>query len=181
MKALGARAVPVPKSIDIFFLKEEIEASDTVTAIEAVMSVDSERLRLEEQGEELNHILSDLAEKEDGYEDEDGKTADQLQEEVMETLNSVYERLDALDASTAEVRARTILRGLGFTHDMQAKTTSEFSGGWRMRVSLARALFVSPGTVHTVSTPDYHSGALVQLINSHSNFYIIRSNQSVCS
>ena len=36
------------------------------------------------------------------------------------------------------------------------------------------AIFVSPGTVHTVSTTEYHSGALVQLINSHSNFYIIQ-------
>ena len=144
MKALGARAVPIPRSIDIFFLKEEIEASDSVTALEAVMSVDAERLRLEEQAEELNHMVSDLAEKEDGYEDEDGKTADELQEEIMETLNSVYERLDALDAATAEVRARTILKGLGFTHAMQSKKTKEFSGGWRMRVSLARALFIQP-------------------------------------
>ena len=144
MKALGARAVPIPRSIDIFFLKEEIEASDTVTALEAVMSVDAERLALEQQAEELNHMLSELAEKEEGYEDEDGKTVDEIQEEVMETLNSVYERLDALDAATAEVRARTILKGLGFTHAMQSKKTREFSGGWRMRVSLARALFIQP-------------------------------------
>ena len=62
----------------------------------------------------------------------------------MEALNSVYERLDALDASTAEVRARSILKGLGFTHEMQEKKTKDFSGGWRMRVSLARALFIQP-------------------------------------
>jgi len=52
--------------------------------------------------------------------------------------------LDALDADTAETRARSILQGLGFTHQMQSKSTKDFSGGWRMRVSLARALFIQP-------------------------------------
>ena len=59
-------------------------------------------------------------------------------------LNIVYERLDEMDASTAEVRARSILKGLGFTHAMQGKMTKDFSGGWRMRVALARALFIKP-------------------------------------
>ena len=129
MKALGARAVPIPRGIDIFFLKEEVESSDTMTALEAVMSVDEERLRLEKQADELNHVLTALAEDTSGEVDEEtGKTAEEQQEEVMEALNSVYERLDALDASTAEVRARSILSGLGFTHEMQSKTTSSFSG-----------------------------------------------------
>ena len=142
LKAIGARAVPVARSIDIFFLKEEVEASDTLTALEAVMSVDQERMRLEATAEELNQLLATLAEKEGA--DEDGKSPEEIQEEVMETLTSVYERLDALDAETAEVRARSILKGLGFTHEMQSKKTKDFSGGWRMRVSLARALFIQP-------------------------------------
>jgi ATP-binding cassette subfamily F protein 2 len=142
MKALGARAIPIPRGIDIFFLSEEVEPSDTMTAIEAVMSVDEERTRLEEQAEDLNNLMSALAEQEASPEDE--KTPEEQQDEVMEVLNSIYERLDDLDATTAEVRARTILKGLGFTHEMQGKFTKEFSGGWRMRVSLARALFIQP-------------------------------------
>jgi len=153
LKALGARAVPIPNSIDIFFLKEEIEPSDTVTALEAVMSVDEERLKLEQQAEELNLLLGELADNPEQVlaasaggdgEDAETKTADEVQEEIMEALNLVYERLDALDAATAEVRARSILSGLGFTHEMQSKKTRDFSGGWRMRVSLARALFIQP-------------------------------------
>uniref|UniRef100_A0A7S3KVU2 ABC transporter domain-containing protein n=1 Tax=Amphora coffeiformis TaxID=265554 RepID=A0A7S3KVU2_9STRA len=143
LKALGARAIPIPHSIDIFFLSEEVEPSDTVTALEAVMSVDEERLRLENQANDLNHLLAEVAENPDKFADEE-KTADEQQEEIMEVLNNVYERLDALDASTAEVRARSILKGLGFTHEMQGKKTKDFSGGWRMRVSLARALFIQP-------------------------------------
>lgn len=134
LKALGARAVPIPKSIDIFFLSEEIEPSDTMTALDAVMSVDEERLALEHQAEELNQLMASLAEGGQGISDsEDGKTAEEQQEEVMEALNVIYERLDALDADTAEVRARSILKGLGFTHEMQHKLTKDFSGGWRMR------------------------------------------------
>ena len=143
LKALGARAVPIPHSIDIFFLSEEVEPSDTITALEAVMSVDEERLRLERQADDLNHLLAAVAENPDDYVDEE-KTAEEQQEDIMEALNAVYERLDALDASTAEVRARSILKGLGFTHEMQEKKTKDFSGGWRMRVSLARALFIQP-------------------------------------
>lgn len=148
LKALGARAIPIPNSIDIFFLKEEVEPSDTMTALDAVMSVDEERMKLERQAEDLNTLMTQLVESppEEPELDEDGeaKTADEIQEEIMEALNLVYERLDALDAATAEVRARSILSGLGFTHDMQSKKTKDFSGGWRMRVSLARALFIQP-------------------------------------
>jgi len=131
LNALGARAVPIPDGIDIFHLKEEVAASET-TAFEAVMSVDEERERLEKDADDLNNILTEL-------EDDEEK-----QEKIMELLNIVYERLDEMDASTAEVRARSILKGLGFTHEMQGKMTKDFSGGWRMRVALARALFIKP-------------------------------------
>lgn len=50
----------------------------------------------------------------------------------------LYERLEELDADKAEVRASRILNGLGFTAAMQRKQLKDFSGGWRMRVALAR-------------------------------------------
>lgn len=141
MKALGARAVPIPGGIDTFHLKEEIEASDTMTALQAVMAVDEERERLEKEAENLNNALSALSESEDTT---GSMSLEEQQEQIMELLNTVYERLDELDAATAETRARSILKGLGFTHEMQSKKTKDFSGGWRMRVSLARALFIQP-------------------------------------
>ncbi len=55
-----------------------------------------------------------------------------------EKLMEIYERLEELDADKAEVRASRILFGLGFTPAMQQKNLKDFSGGWRMRVSLAR-------------------------------------------
>lgn len=56
----------------------------------------------------------------------------------------IYERLEDISADTAEARAANILHGLGFTSDMQNKMAKDFSGGWRMRIALARALYVKP-------------------------------------
>lgn len=50
----------------------------------------------------------------------------------------LYERLEELDADKAAVRASRILHGLGFSAAMQQKKLKDFSGGWRMRVALAR-------------------------------------------
>lgn len=152
--------MPIPSSIDLFFLKEEIEPSDTITALDAVMSVDEERLKLERQAEDLNHYLAELAENPPPEDPDDPKTPEELQEEIMDALNSVYERLDDLDASTAEVRARSILSGLGFTHEMMSKKTKDFSGGWRMRVSLARALFIQPMCL-LLDEPTNHLGTYI--------------------
>ncbi|KAL9680389.1 hypothetical protein QQ045_018268 [Rhodiola kirilowii] len=49
-----------------------------------------------------------------------------------------------MGSDAAEAQASKILAGLGFTKDMQGHATLSFSGGWRMRISLARALFVQP-------------------------------------
>jgi ATP-binding cassette subfamily F protein 3 len=59
-------------------------------------------------------------------------------------IGDIHIRLAEIDAHTAEARASTILKGLGFEKDRQLAPTSELSGGWRMRVSLAGVLFSQP-------------------------------------
>ena len=98
--------------------------------MECVLKVDTQRLQLEEQANTLSDQLSTL----------EGQEADQLNTKLCE----IYERLEALDAATANARASTILTGLGFDVDAQNKKTKDFSGGWRMRIALARALFICP-------------------------------------
>ena len=56
----------------------------------------------------------------------------------------VHERLMTIGADSAPARAATILAGLGFDEAAQARPVAEFSGGWRMRVALATALFANP-------------------------------------
>ncbi|XP_018079582.2 ATP-binding cassette sub-family F member 2 [Xenopus laevis] len=120
LSAVGGREVPIPDHIDIYHLTREMPPSDK-SALQCVMEVDTERNMLEKEAERLAH--------------EDAE---------CEKLMELYERLEELDAAKAEVRASRILHGLGFTPAMQRKKLKDFSGGWRMRVALARALFIRP-------------------------------------
>ncbi len=61
-----------------------------------------------------------------------------------ERLAEIHERLRAIGADAAPARAAAILAGLGFDEAAQARAVSSFSGGWRMRVALATALFAAP-------------------------------------
>lgn len=127
MKAIAARAIPIPDALDIYFLDSEYPATD-ITALDAVMESNDEVKKLETRAELLNEAMAEADEEQ--------------QMTIMETLDAIHDRLDQLDASSAEARATSILHGLGFTTAMQKMTTKEFSGGWRMRVALARALFL---------------------------------------
>ena len=129
LKAIAAYAIPIPQAIDICYLDGEYEKSDK-TALEAVFEVNEEVNELEARAETLNANMADA--------DED------QQAEIQNQLEIIYEKLDALDVNTAEARAAEILFGLGFTPNMQTMTTKEFSGGWRMRIALARVLFLKP-------------------------------------
>ncbi|KAG0585906.1 hypothetical protein M758_2G047700 [Ceratodon purpureus] len=132
LTSIGLREVPIPEHMDIYHLTREIDATD-MTSLEAVMNVDEERLVLEREAEKL-------AQQDDGG---------------GEPLERIYERLEAMDSATAEMRAAQILHGLGFTKKMQNKKTRDFSGGWRMRIALARALFMNP-TILLLDEPTNH-------------------------
>lgn len=123
LRILGERQVPIPEHIDIFYLTGEVEATDH-SALQAVLAnLESEVARLEKEAEALSAT-------------EEGAESERLME--------IYDRLEELDPKTAASRAGKILHGLGFSKSMQQKATKDFSGGWRMRIALARALFVSP-------------------------------------
>ncbi|MDM7255659.1 MAG: ABC-F family ATP-binding cassette domain-containing protein [Paracoccus sp. (in: a-proteobacteria)] len=59
-------------------------------------------------------------------------------------IAEIQTRLADIDAWSAEARASAILKGLGFSIEDQARPTSDFSGGWRMRMALAGVLFAQP-------------------------------------
>lgn len=125
LKALAAREAPIPEHIDVFLLNEEYPKSD-LSALEAVI------LEARKELKRLEDLLDHLMETEGG-------------ESTL--LDDIYERIDSMDAATFESRAASILHGLGFDKEYMTRKTKDLSGGWRMRVSLARALFVRPTLV----------------------------------
>uniref|UniRef100_A0A8D0HIX3 ATP binding cassette subfamily F member 1 n=1 Tax=Sphenodon punctatus TaxID=8508 RepID=A0A8D0HIX3_SPHPU len=136
LKHIANRALSIPPNIDVLLCEQEVIADET-PAVQAVLKADTKRLKLLEEEKRLQVQL----EKGD--------------DSASERLEKVYEELRAMGAAAAEAKARRILAGLGFNPEMQNRQTKKFSGGWRMRVSLARALFMEP-TLLMLDEPTNH-------------------------
>lgn len=78
-----------------------------------------------------------------------------LKNASVEELGEIHERLNAIGASSAEARAAVILNGLGFKNSDFIRPVREFSGGWRMRLALAAALF-QPSDILLLDEPTNH-------------------------
>ncbi|KIW86936.1 uncharacterized protein Z519_12401 [Cladophialophora bantiana CBS 173.52] len=122
LKAIDKREFPFPEHVDIYLLNEGAPPTDMGALEWVIKEAEKEVKRLDDLAEEI------------------------LEKEGPEspTLLEIYERSEAMDPSTFEVRASLILTGLGFNKKTIHKKTKDMSGGWRMRVALARALFVKP-------------------------------------
>lgn len=120
-----------PRTLKVLHVEQETMGSD-MSVQDAVMFADVERRLLMEEKEKL--------------ENDDSKEGKEVKPVLGATsrLEEVYQRLLEIDAMSAEARAAKILSGLGFSQEMQLNSTKELSGGWRMRVSLASALFINP-------------------------------------
>ncbi len=113
---LDIGSVSIPKGWKIGGVSQEVPGNE-VSLINTVLAADTERDAL-------------LAEAETATD--------------PTRIAEVQTRLADIDAWSAEARAATILRGLGFTPEEQLMPCSAFSGGWRMRVALAAVLFSEP-------------------------------------
>jgi len=114
-----------PTKVNVLHVEQEVVGDDN-TVLDLVLKADTKRERLLEE----ERVLMNKMEAGDN-------NAGLL-------LTKVYDEMTATGAYSAEARARGVLAGLSFPEEYQTATTKSLSGGWRMRVALARALFVQP-------------------------------------
>uniref|UniRef100_A0A7S1ZRI5 ABC transporter domain-containing protein n=1 Tax=Ditylum brightwellii TaxID=49249 RepID=A0A7S1ZRI5_9STRA len=138
LKMIASNDLKLPPRVDFLYVEQEVVADNT-PAVDAVLKADEKRWNLLEEEKELTKAVDEG--------DEDPKK--------MARLQQVYDELRAMGADASEAKARRILYGLGFDPEMQTKPTKMFSGGWRMRISLARALFIEP-TLLMLDEPTNH-------------------------
>jgi ATP-binding cassette subfamily F protein 1 len=151
LKLIGWRKLPVPAHMDVLMVEQEVVGSNDVTALQAVVAADAVLTSLRQQETDLKAKLERLEAGEDGTDGgsarkggDGGAEEDEDADDVAAQLGEVYQRLAEHGSGGAEARAAKILAGLGFSEAMQKRCTGSFSGGWRMRISLARALYVQP-------------------------------------
>ena len=142
LRRIASGALPgFPRHLRTLLVDQELAGGER-NAIDEVISADTRLSELREQAAELEALLAG----EDGSETEDHFTDDE-QIELMDRLSEVLQQIDDADDGSEEKtrqRARKTLVALGFTDELLERSTSQLSGGWRMRVALAKALFMKP-------------------------------------
>ena len=154
LKHIAARELAIPARIDVLYVEQEVLADDT-PAIQAVLKADKKRATLLEEETAILASLDAADSAEESGRGGSGALSDAARGAAEDRLNAVYNELAAMRAETSDSTARKILAGLGFTADMMERPTRHFSGGWRMRISLARALFMQP-TLLLLDEPTNH-------------------------
>jgi len=87
--------------------------------------------------------LEELAHFQDGEEGEEDMNADEKAKRTLR-LAAISERLEMIDHTEAEPKAIGILTGIGFAQEELHKKSKEFSGGWRMRIAIAKVIYSEP-------------------------------------
>ncbi|KAF2881221.1 hypothetical protein ILUMI_24945 [Ignelater luminosus] len=127
LRMISTRQLHIPSHVSILHVEQEVVGDDTL-ALDSVLQCDTVRENLLKKEKELSAAINS------------GSTDPSLSNQLSE----VYAQLQHIEADKAPARASVILNGLGFTTAMQNQATRTFSGGWRMRLALARALFSRP-------------------------------------
>lgn len=126
-------SVSVPQDVTVGYLPQQMQTSDTKTVAEEVRQAFS---HIEAMREELNAMTAQLSERDDyesaGY------------QALIDRMTSLTDRLAMEDSENHEAEMERTLMGLGFLRSDFNRPTAEFSGGWRMRIELAKLLLTHP-------------------------------------
>ena len=172
-----------PSHMRVLHVRQEVPAhlDQDLTVVNAVLNSDVERNHLLQTEKELLAKLEAAGDDDDNgtlsVEERRKKLAASSQSAEgssiaemnadLKKLDGVYARLQALGSDSAQSRAAMILSGLQFSPEQQQKPVADLSGGWKMRVALAAALFIQVRRIvnrHSKSVADFHGQSLIFLL-----------------
>lgn len=133
LQSASEGSISFPKEITIGYLPQQMELEDGLTVLEEAEKSFSYLMDLQQK---VNHISEELALRED---------YDSVEyQQLIEELTVANEKLDLLGVSNYKGEVEKTLLGLGFLRSDFSRQTNEFSGGWRMRIELAKILLKKP-------------------------------------
>ena len=155
--------VAMPRDTTVGYLPQHITVSDTSTVIDEVRSAFSHVDDMKARLDEINHQLATRTDYEsDAY------------QELIEAMTYLNDRLAMEQSENFEAEMEKTLIGLGFLRSDFNRPTSEFSGGWRMRIELAKILLRRPDLL-LLDEPTNH----IESIQWLENFLITKANAVV--
>ena len=137
-------AVTINGECTIGYLPQQMRVADTTSLVEETAKAFDEVLRIER---DIEHLTAEIAQRTD-YESAD-------YEELIHRLNVANDRYHILGGDTREADIERTLLGLGFKRTDFERPTREFSGGWRMRIELAKLLLRRP-SIFLLDEPTNH-------------------------
>lgn len=125
--------VAIPQDVTIGYLPQQMVLTDTLTVVEEVRKAFSHIKEMHTRLDEMNAELAERTDYEsDGY------------QQLIENMTALTERIAMEESENCEAEMEKTLIGLGFDRKDFSRSTSEFSGGWRMRIELAKLLLTRP-------------------------------------
>ncbi len=129
-------SISAPKEAVIAYLPQHLLTQDDATIFEEASKAFSDVFRMRDQIEELNNQLTTRTDYEsDAY------------MKLIEKVSELSEKFYSIEEINYQAEVEKILKGLGFVREDFARPTSEFSGGWRMRIELAKILLKRPDLI----------------------------------
>lgn len=157
--------VVVPEGVTIGYLPQQMEVADDTTVIDEVKKAFS---HLDQMKEKLDRYNQEIAERTD-YDSESYA-------QLIDNMSALTERLAMEGGDHGEAEIEKTLKGLGFNREDFYRATSEFSGGWRMRIELAKILLQRPDVL-LLDEPTNHLD--IESIQWLENFLVAKANMVV--